>query len=388
MTDGVMVTPSVRDATNFKEFFLQHDGLNHVCQELAFSVFKRYICKAGCKMCYLQNDWIADEQFGAYVPKEITPEIEAQLSQFFTAFRAVGTYDDVAYLKKHHPALFDFYRRNDRKMVNTSMTDVAFIQQHPILMTDLHFAGVYEITFSDTFLSKKQGRLVYDVVDMLRDLNQRSPLVKLKVIRCMPSGETSQVIRALTDFAHEINIPVGLHDEIIAGENNTLSTDVADYQERNYHAENSEPMQLLSEITYVQYTGAYMTLIDTVDPDAQPFFDVASNPDLGAFLAATLIAKRDTYARYARSIRNTSNNKMYDYFKYVVDHLGVNPDHNFIPRLLLKPWITMYGALLQQGWVETPHGLIKPRPDGKVIPILTLSDTPRPQPSIIPILTT
>lgn len=388
MTDFPIVTPSVLDATNFKEFFLKYDGLNHVCQELAFSIFKRYLCKAGCKMCYLQNDWIADEEFGVYVPREITPQVEERLLSFFSAFHAVGTYDDLSLLKKKYPHLYQFYVRNSNAMINTSMTDTAFIQQHPLLMNELHFAGVYEITFSDLFLAKKQGKFVYDIVDMLKDLHQRSPLTKLKIIQCLPCGETSDVLRVITDFAHGIEIPVGLHDDIIAGANNQLSTEVADYQERNYYAEASEPMQVLSEITYFQHTGAFMTLTDTVSPDAQPFYDLMTDgvDDLSKFLWATLEAKKATYRRYIRTITHREHNKMLDYFTFVDTCVHINRNYNFIPKMLLQPWVTMYTALKQQGWIETPYGLIRPRADNTVTPILTITDTPRQTLASIPVV--
>jgi hypothetical protein len=377
-------TPSVQNVTNFKEYFLQYDGLNHVSQELGFSLFKRYTCKAGCKMCYLQNDWIADEDFGIFIPKEIDDHTEARLLSFFEAFSDVGTYDDLAYLKRAHPHLYEFYKKHSHRLVNTSMSDTAFIQQYPLLMNELNFKGIYEITFSDVFLNKKSGGLAHDIVNMLKPLHAKMPLLKIKVVRITQEGEKSDAVKKVVDYAHSIGIAVGLQDDIVKGDNNKLSLDVADYQELNYFAQGSEPMQVLSEITYLQYTSSFMTLTDTVSPTSVPFFDVLSTDDISVFLYNSLDAKLKTYTRYTKEMDNTCGNKLFDYFAYVSTSVVLHPKFNFIPRMSLKPWTAMYHKLIAQGWTETKLGLY--RPNGEpVTPIFTISTKPKQKIYHIPI---
>lgn len=380
-------TPSVQTATNFKEFFLTYDGLQHVSQELAFSIFKRYICKAGCKMCYLQNDWIADEQFGAYVPREISSDTEQKLLSFFEAFSDVGTYDDLAYIKRTHPELYQFYIRNSPIMVNTSMSDTAFIQQYPLLMNELNFKGIYEITFSDVFLQKKNGGLAHDVVDMLKPLHAKMPLTKLKIVRLTPGGENSPAVKRVIDYAHDIGIGVGVQDDIVKGDNNKLNLEIADYQELNYFSQGSEPMQVLSEITYLQYTSSFMTLTDTVNPSSIPFHDVITNDvdDLSVFLYKSLVAKLSTYTKYTQTIEQRCDNKLYDYFSYVSSSVVINQTFNFIPRITLKPWTAMYKKLLTQGWVETQYGLYRDNGQAGIIPIFSISAKPKQKIYHIPI---
>jgi hypothetical protein len=389
MTAQMHFTPNVQDSTNFKEYFLKYDSLQHVSQELAFSVFNRYMCKAGCKMCYLQDVWMEDDQFQSYVPKEITSETEQSILKFFEGFYEVGTYDDLSYLKKKYPHLYEFYKRNSHLMINTSMTDTAFIQQYPLLMEELSFKGIYEITFSDVFLQKKNGGLAHDIVGMLKPLHAKMPISKLKIIRLTSDGENSDAVKAIVNYAHEIGITVGLQDDIIKGQNDTLSLDVADYQELNYFAQGSEPMQVLSEITYLQFTSCFMTLNQTVDPEAVPFFDIITDGynNYEKYIIASLDAKLKMYNRYTQIMDNTCGNKLFDYFAYATTSVTINKQFNFIPAIILKPWTTIYKKLATTGeWLETPHGLLKKNAlHSLVVPLFSISVKPKQKIYHIPI---
>lgn len=350
---NINVTPSVMDTDNFKEYFMRHDGINHMHQELAFSVLHRYVCKAGCKKCYLEPLWASDQALKPFIPISTGPSTEQMWVRFFSAFRAVGTYDDLFMLKHNHPGLYDFYVRHSDKMVNTSMTDIAFIQQQPLLLNELSFSGVYEITFSDVFLGQSNGRVSSRVVDMLYQLHAKTPITKLKLIKSPDSDP-----RLFTDVcstAVELNIPVGIHDDVLVTGDKQHHIDGTSYQERNFASYGNEPIQVMSEVMYLQHTGVYMSLVDTVNPEAAPFADIRSGME--NIMVGSLREKIRSYQRYISILPD--GHKMRQYFDFVCNHVVVNNHFNFIPLFVLPKWVTLYGWLCNHGWIETPHGLLR-----------------------------
>jgi hypothetical protein len=375
------VTPSILTSNNFKEYFVAGDALENMSREVVFSIFSRYMCKAGCQMCYLRDAWIPSDQFAPYIPTGVDEATERQILRFFDFFDTVSTIDDLYLLKNHHPALFEFYVRHAHRMVSTQMSDNAFVQQYSIMMNDLRFRSVYEISFSDVFLSKKNGAIVDDIIAKLELLHARSPILKLKVIVRTIGGETSEPVTKLVEFAHSKDIHVGVHDDITKGLNQVLSLASVDYQETNFFAQDSEPKQVLTEVTYLQYTSVFLTLSQATSGKSTPWFDIMKDSldDVDHFISRGLQAKIDLYAQYVREI--TTQNKHYDYFKFVSESVTINPHFNFVPNLVLKPWTRIYRLLNQQGWVETPYGLFDTTCDqakqGQVIPLYTIT---KPEP--------
>jgi hypothetical protein len=383
------VTPGVENSTNFKEYFLKWDALENISRELVFSIFVKYMCKAGCKMCYLRDAWMPDDKFDAYVPHVIGEATEKRILEFFDCFDTISTIDDLYYIKNNYPHLFDFYKRNAHRMASTQMTDNAFVQQYKIMMEDVQFKTVYEISFSDVFLGKKQGRMVDDVIEKLKLLHARSPISKLKVIVRTANGEQSEPVVRFVEFAHSLGIYVGVHDDITQGQNLRLNLDSVDYQELNYYAQGSEPMQVISEVVYLQYTSLLLTLSDATAASSVPYYDIMRDGiiDIDHFIAKSLQAKLDLYARYAREITNKTNNPHYEYFSYLSSTLVVDQHYNFVPRIILKPWVRLYRKLQEQGWIETQYGLFDPNcTSGAVRPLFMFSPVPLRPPLHIPIV--
>lgn len=378
-------TPGVEHSDNFKDYFLQHDGLENISRELGFTIFNRYMCKAGCKMCYLRDTWIPDEEFGGWVPKELTPEIEQQILDFFSFFDTICTIDDLAYIKRMYPHLYGFYRRNAHMMMSSQMSDTAFIQQYGIIMSEVHFKGVYEISFSDVFLGKKNGKMVDDLVEKITALHARSPIIKLKVIIQEIGGEKTDHVLRFVDFANSLGVHVGVHDDFTIGLNRRLEFD-GDRdasQELNYYAQDSEPMTVLCEVAYLAFTGIALTINDVTEARGLIAYDIVTDGlvDVDHMLAALLQAKLDVYARYTREITNETS-KHRAYFKWVSENVSVDKHFNFVPRFVLKPWTRFYTKLKQMGWIETQYGLLDPTcTEGKIMPLFTFTKPKR----VIPI---
>lgn len=357
-------TPSVEHSTNFKEYFIKHDALKNISSELVVSLLRKYKCNAGCKMCYLKDTWLPDDVYdNNYAPAQLSEDVEQQILRLFDSFSIVTTMDDLHLLKSKYPDLYQFYVRHGQRMSSTAMSDVAYIQQLPLLMTEVHFKNIYEVSFSDVFLNKKNGTLVDDIIIGLQMLHQRSPVKKIKIILLMDDGESTSPVGQLVDWAHSENIAVGVHDDITQNRNNTVSLTYADYQELNFFSQDSIPLQVLSEVVHLQYTDLYMTMVDGTTNQAPPFYNIMTDglDDMSMFIAKMLRAKLDSYNRNASIITNRCDNKLYDYFSYVSQSVIVNEPFNFIPKLALSPWTEMYKTIVAQGlFVETPHGLYDP----------------------------
>lgn len=378
-TENTQTTPGVEHSDNFKDYFLQNDTLENMSRELGFTIFNRYMCKAGCKMCYLRDTWIPDEQFGAFVPKELTPETEARILQFFDWFETISVIDDLAYIKKNYPHLYGFYTRNARRLTSSQMSDTAFVQQYKIMMEECHFKNVYEISFSDTFLSKKNGSMVDDLAEKLTALHARSPIIKLKVIVREPGGERSDHVTRFVDFANKLGVHVAVHDDFTQGKNLRLEfkegQDVG--QELNYYAQDNEPRTVLCEVIYMAHTSIVLTINDATEAAGLVAYDIMKDglQDVDHLIAAIMQAKIDTYARYAREITN-KDSKHQQYFEFIAQNVKVDKHFNFVPRFVLKPWTRLYELLKKQGWAETQYGLFDTTcTDGVVAPLFTFKRT-------------
>lgn len=353
-------TPGVEHSTNFKEYFIKYDALQNVSSELVVSLLRKYKCLAGCKMCYLKDTWLSSEEYDAkYAPGTITISVERAMLKLFSSFQIVTTMDDLYMLKNQYPKLYQFYVKHGSKMSSTAMSDTAFVQQFPLLMSEIHFTSIYEISFSDVFLNKKQGSMVDDITVKLQMLHLRSPIKKIKVIVLTDDGESSDAVGRLVDWAHANEIAVGIHDDITQNKNTRVSLKRADYQELNFFSQGSVPLQVLSEVVHLQYTDLYLTMVDGTSEQAPPFYNIMTDglDDMAMFIGKMLQSKIDTYNRHAETITNRCDNKLYDYFSYVSQSVVVNKQFNLIPKVALPPWSEMYKTIERQDWIDTPVGL-------------------------------
>jgi hypothetical protein len=388
-------TPKFDESTNFKELFLKDDALCNVESELAFSIFHRYTCKADCKMCYVQDEWVDDELFAnKFVPAAIPPEVEARIIETFSFFDVVVTVDDLFYIKKTYPHLYEFYVRNSHLMSSSSMTDMAFIQQWNLILDEMNFQMIYEISFSDRFLKQNDGKMSDKVLERLKIVHEKSPIQKMKFIFCDPHeyGVFEPPIQQIMTWAEENNIYVDSHDDIMQGQNKRYD-DV--HQETNHlqAADNSAIYQILCEVTYMQYTSMFLTISQTIGANSIPFFDVMAGDkfDASTFLVKMVRAKLNTYVYYLKKIKTSceritgNRNKYFDYFTYVSENVVVNNNFNFIPRFMLKPFAKFYEMLAESEYIDTAAGLLR-HGTTEPVPIITLSGKPQLKIEHIPIV--
>ena len=391
MNTNELITPSVMDSTNFKEFFIKHDAIQNVLSELVISLQPKYKCNAGCNMCYLKSVWLSDDVLHAkYTPPVIPPVVESRILELFDSFSIITTIDDLFSFKRDRSDLYDFYVRHGHKMSSTAMSDIAFIQQYPLIMSEIHFKSIYEISFSDAFLKKNAGKLAKDIVDKLTALHARSPIIKLKIIMTLDDDTATDQIKCITDWAQSNGISVVAYDDITKSRlNATVDVKTTTIQETTFFPYDELPMQVLGEVVYLQHTDMYLTMVDGSSEQDPPFYNIMTDglSDMSGFIVKMLNAKLQTYHRYLDNMTNSCDNKLRDYYQYVVSSVKVNVDFNFIPHMILPQWTEMYNTLRNQGFIGTHHGLYNPYRTGHrtIVPLFDVTTTPKHKLHHIPI---
>ncbi len=354
-TSAWQPTPNFEDCKNYKEFFILHDSLANLESELVFSVFERYVCKAGCKVCYVKDNWIPDEEFKQFIPSDIPPETEHKIIEFFNYFQFISTVDDLYNLKKNHPKLYEFYVRHSHLMALTSMTDMAFIQQYDIILNELNFKSIYEISFSDEFLNKKDGTFVNIIIDKLNHVLHKYTIQKIKIILC-GHVEDNPAVSLLIDWAKSNNIFVDLHDDITQEQNVRFDLDRADHQETNHFSEDNHVYLIHCESIFLQFTSLFLTMADIISPADTSFYNI-NQENIPLFIHNMIETKIQSYAQECQRMKQTDN-KYFEYYKYVSTHIHTNLNYNFIPRFVLKPYSKLYQQLATEGFNNTPAGLL------------------------------
>lgn len=372
-------TPKIELADNFKDFFIRNDALKHISTELTITLLRKYKCEAGCQMCYIQDLWIPNETYDKkYSPGDITPDIEEQLLSLFDSFYNVTSLDDLYMLKHKYPQLYQFYVNHSHRIKLTSMSDNAFFRQYPLIMNELHFAAIYEISFSDVLLSKKTGKIVTDIIQKLTLLHLRSPIQKIKVIILKENGESASPVIQLINWAHDNGIKVAAHSDFRRDGQTQLTLNHADHQESNLYTQDNLPLMVLSEAVYLAYTDMYLTCADSTIEGDLPFYHIEKN-DMPMLLSTSLQHKVNKYTQYASNIKDRHNNKLYDYYEYVSRNVRVHHDFNFIPTVVLPPWMRIHDALKNYGFKQTQLGLYRPNATNTVIPLFSFRETPQPK---------
>lgn len=369
------------DLSNPKDFFLAKDALYNISYDACFSIFKKYKCQAGCKICYIQNDWISDERFEQYVPNTYNdPEYVKKVIEFASYFEVMSTIDDMRFIKDKHPDIFNFYKENAGYFYLSSLSDNAILRQATIIAEDIDFKGIREISISTTFLNDVN---IKKLLNGLTTINNKSKILQIKLI-VMNASFNEDKINDLIDWTrfNQVDISKQLEfDQMSYNLESLLPKKLADlkdavsYESTAYSEEFGEIYPIQSEIVFLMFDDFYTELKSATLEDRSPPFSTIRNFEPTNFLTDVLKGKLEIYQRYTNQIKQT-NNPYYEYFKYISTHLRVNDNYNFIPNILIKPYTQYYKQLVKSGkMIETKYGLLKPGAD-TVVPIIKFSETP------------
>lgn len=351
------------NVTNYKEFFITQDGIAGAGYETFISVFRRYQCKAGCDVCYIQDRWVdqdGNDYFSKYVPDQITEVMESRILDAFDHFQHVSTIDDTFFVKHKYPDLFEFYKRHCHRINLTSMTDMALLQQTRIAIHDLDYKAVYDITVSDTFI---QPNTVFDaVVRCLEELHEKYKLTKLRVIISTdPTINRTNMIKLLTWAKHK-----GIY---LSGSNDNQGDwffvnelmKMVDHQETMSVVYKQELHQIYSEVTHLMLDRWVVSFYQSTQDSDESFYQLTDTFNPEKWLEALLNEKLRQYTNSRNVIVPDDNNANYvRYFNYIADNLIIHPDWNFIPKVAFnKGSGVYYNKLALTNFTDTPMGLIR-----------------------------
>lgn len=350
---------------NPKDFFLFHDGLNNISFDLDFCITKKYRCRAKCHMCYIQNDWVDDENFYKYVPTSVpTGDHLKKLFEIFDCYEVVSTIDDLKYLKDNHPDLFSFYREYGERFSISSMTDNALFRHVEIIENDIKAKGITEISFSERFMKLVPIERILAALDRIQ---KKVRIRKIKII-VMPDCDNVRSIQQLSVWAKQCDVELQKHLEFVADIETKLDKkdknllDLADAKKNEstaYTEEHGEIYPVHSDVLFLMYDGFYSELKSATSAHRSVPFASIHDFDLVEFLPKVLAGKIKDYNRYVRQIKNKKN-AYFGYFEYVTRNIRVNENFNYIPFMLLNTRSRYYQQLIASGkMVESGKGLLK-----------------------------
>lgn len=344
------------DEKDFTKFFLKDDSLRTLDWELSLTLNKRYKCAAGCRMCYLGDKWMSHEDFvpiAKYTEQNLTPEWEGAFFDFADNFEVLSTIDDMRYLKKNFSVQYDFYKRNAEKFLLSSISDQSLFYHMPIIMDEMKFKDIYEISFSDAFLVHNHKRLK----EMIKKVLKRYNIKHIKVIRnAIDQSKIDQnKVNDFYQFLHDNGVGTFNHHNVLG---NYKKVDDAAHA---VYSEGTGPFSLLNQVTFMAFEDLYMELKNFTPKDNKfkigCLWDVAY--DFSRMLPKLLEAKLATYRHNATTLKEKDSHFV-KYFEHCAKTFKVNEDYNFIPYIVLRDYTKWHKKLLQTGeWIDCGAGLIK-----------------------------
>ncbi|OYZ19547.1 MAG: hypothetical protein B7Y39_12015 [Bdellovibrio sp. 28-41-41] len=366
---------------NPKDFFLFHDGLNNISFDLDFCITKKYRCRAKCHMCYIQNDWVDDENFYKFVPNSVPSGTHLKkLFEIFDHYDVVSTIDDLKYLKDNHPVLFDFYREYGEKFSISSMTDNALFRHVEIIENDVKAKDITEISFSERFLNRVP---IDRIISALDRIQKTTHIQKIKII-IMPNCDNTESIQQLSIWTKQCGVELQKHLEFVEGIETKLDQkdqtlldleDAKKHESTVYTEENGEIYPVHSEVLFLMYDGFYSELKSATSAHRSEPFASIHDFDPVEFLPKVLEGKIRDYSRYVRQIKNQTN-PYFRYFEYVTKKIRINENYNYIPFTLLNTNSRYYKRLITSGrMIESGKGLLKTNmnPTDSIISLVEIS---------------
>jgi len=347
--------------SNHKRFFFEHDGLHNLEHEIVFSILGRYHCGAGCQVCFLNGHWLSQDQIP--VAKTLDEAYEERALDVFGYFDSIATVDDLRYLKTTHPHLFDFYRRWSSQM-EFHTTDNGLFTHYDILMNDVHFKNIGQISFSDHLLAKKDGRIVDEIIEKLCKLNDRSPISRINFVITKPNPENDPNVMRLVEWASKIDhtLSIYFHNDIRYDVDFFTHFRKEGYVSPSaYYIETStSPVTkcgIYSETVHLRYQDFYPDLYGSMNPDIRPYYSMNNGFDPGSLVTKLLAEKLRMYKTYYTIM--SDHNKLWDYFHYTSKCIEINQDFTFIPSVMLNPKSKFYQRLVSNGYTNTHAGLLR-----------------------------
>jgi hypothetical protein len=331
----------------------------------------QYLCNAGCKFCYVKQYWEKPSEETSNLV--ITPEYKERLFKFLGQFTYINCIDNLAMLKSKFPNIFEFYKENSNKMSYGCLTDGAIVQQFDIVMGDMNFRSIHEISLTDDYISKTP-----DIIKYIEGLNARYNIRIIKFIYTFNDKAKSDATFApFAALAKAYDIDVIRHKNIMDDKYHDGLYDLSDteFHFKPLYAEGGKIFHILGDgAIHIYYDKLKFSTDDGTSSMLLPEFGTID--DLGYDLIIKLIkGKVLKYVDYVKNMKNKTDNLFYDYYLFVTEKLIVNDKCNFIPEFILTKDACFYDILVKAGWTPTKYGLLKLESEQQtIVPLVTWSN--------------
>jgi hypothetical protein len=344
----------------FKEKFMMNDALVNVSNELAFTILHEYKCTAGCKDCRIVIDgWPKKGDLsGVKIPTD-------DIFHVASHFDMLCTYDDLVYIRKT-PHLFEWYKEHEKKFYNSSLTDRAIWQQFDILMDDIDFLGIQELSLFDHFIvNPKLDRTQFkgmEILDVVKLLREKYVINRIKIMITDAKMACSPKVTEVLEYAQDQGMDFTFIGNFLREDDSILLHLTANNFQHFDFYEHDESLHYFikkGKMWKTDACGLYLQN-DRIDTNGvgTGFYDI-DNWDATEFLAVLLENKKNNYAKQYEG-------SGIEFFNSVSKDLIVNKDYNFIPGILMSPY-SQFAKKLQSdyGFIRTDYGLL--RRDGKAV---------------------
>jgi len=359
-----------RATYDLNRYWLQSDGLHNVDYDMFFSPFKKYTCQAGCKICYISKQLDESEKvMEQYAPVEITPRDEEIWQFWFDQFDEIGYSDDLKYTKEKFPTVYEWLKKNAYKF-KYCMTDNAILRQHNILMNELTFDSIMDISISDHFLDSHPD-MWNKVHTRLQELVGKYKISQIKFI-ITHGGEYSESIKALRQWIDDNNLQYLIHHNFNDEQNLKHNVPKAFNYNDWTHCQDGRLFEIQKETVHLFNDRWFFSTQDATS--RLPFWtmDTANYSNVEEFLKHIMLGKQHNYSNMARELKpkDVLSTQFNMYFK-IPSTYKINEDYNYIPYMLLNSNSKFFKHLQSTGWVNTEYGLFKPKDNSNiVIPII------------------
>jgi len=343
----------------FKERFMLHDALVNIGNELAFTILHEYKCTAGCRNCRIASEWPKKKELsGVKIPTD-------DIFKVASHFDMLCTYDDLAYIKKT-PHLFEWYKEHEKKFYNSSLTDRAIWQQFDILMNEIDFLGIEDLSLFDHFIVdpklEKTQFAGMEILDVVKLLAEKYKINRIKIMITDAEMACNPKVTEVFEYTQENDMEMMFIGNFLRPDDSIYLQLISnDFQHFDFY-EHDESLHYFIKDAKMWKTNACGLYLqnDRIDTNGvgTGFYDI-KNWDAAEFLSVLLQSKKDNYAEQYEGCG-------IEFFNDISSNLIVNHDYNFIPGILMSPY-SQYAKKLQSdyGFIRTDYGLM--RRDGAAI---------------------
>ena len=332
------------------DFFLQRDSIRNLDNEIAFTINPKYKCTINCDICFVKN-WITHEDFlEKFSNLTYSNEWKNMLFKSFQYFNEITTFDDLLYLKKFMSNQYSFYKENAQLFSVASFTDNGVFLLSDIILSELNFKEIYEMSFSSSFIVEKYKDIIIEITKILEKYDIR--YIKIIKQKGMTKNELC-IYKKFLNFIKKQNIKTVVMKDIFTGWDENSENRCAVYSEKDSF------FQLLNGPLYLAYDKFYIDFKDHVYGTSPFEVSTLSNfcNNMTSVIPALLDVKIAKYREQAKKIKD-KNTRFFKYFSIIEQSLKVNYDYNFIPFILLRDHSKWLIDFVKKDWELTEIGLI------------------------------